>query len=86
MNLFSEIYLYFLVDFLKNQWKNLRDNFKRCLVRREALSKSGAEAHTLPRCKYFEQMQFVRDKVMNKETQSNVLISNTPTNVYCNFT
>lgn len=60
------------VEFLKAQWKNLRDSLKRCLVRRAELTRSGAAAHTLPKCKYFSQLQFVQDKVMNKETSSNV--------------
>ena len=36
------------------------------------MSKSGAAAHTLPKCKCFSQLQFLHEKVINKETESNV--------------
>ena len=65
----------FLVEFLKVQWKNLRDGMKRCLVKREHMARSGAAAHTLPCCKYFEQLKFIQDKIMNKETDSNIDLS-----------
>ena len=56
---------------MKSQWKNLRENLRRCIVKRDTLSKSGAAAHTLPKCKYFSQLQFLHEKVTNKETVSN---------------
>ena len=67
-------YIFFLVDFLKAQWKNLRENLRRCLQKRNEMSRSGAATYTLPKCKYFSQLQFVHDKVLNKDTQSNVSI------------
>ena len=63
------------MNFLKAQWKNLRDNLKRCMVKRAALTKSGAAAHLLPKCKFFNQLQFVQEKITNKETVSNFNIA-----------
>ena len=57
---------------LKNQWKNLGENWKRCLVRREQQMKSGAEAQNLATCKFFKLLVFIHDKVMNKKTHSNM--------------
>ena len=61
-----------LVEFLKAQWKNLKENFKRCLDKRNRMTKSGAVAHSLPTCKYFQNLQFLKDKIGNKETESNI--------------
>ena len=66
------IFIFFPVNYLKPQWKNLKDNLRRCMIKRAQMSKSGAAAHTLPKCKYFSQLQFLHKKVINKETESNV--------------
>ena len=52
----------------------MRENLKRCLVRRAEMTRSGAPATSLPKCKYFNQLQFINDKVLNKETDSNLVI------------
>ncbi len=39
------------------------------------MTKSGAEYHTLPKCKYFNQLQFLHQKITNKETVSDFTIS-----------
>ena len=44
----------------------------RCMVKRSQMMKSGAEASTLPKCKYFAQLQFLQEKVTGKETETNV--------------
>ena len=54
----------------------MRDNLKRCLAKRANMSKSGAEAHTLTKCKYFDQLEFLQEKITNKETVSNFSFSN----------
>ena len=46
-------------------------NLKRCIVKRDSMSKSGAAVHTLPKCKYFNQLQFLQQKETNQETESN---------------
>ena len=68
-----------LVEFLKNQWKNLQDNARHCLPeKRRDMSKSGAAAPSQPKCKYFNKLQFVHDKVLNKESSSNINIAIRP--------
>ena len=64
---------YFLEEFLKKCWKNLRDNFSKCLKSRERKTRSGAEASTLPKCKLFTQMLFLKDSILNRPTASNVI-------------
>ena len=65
----------FLVEFLKKQWKNLRDSLKRVQEKREEITKSGSAGKPLPSCKYFSQLQFVYDKLPKKETHSNIIIT-----------
>ena len=65
----------FLVEFLKKQWKNLRDSLKRVQEKREEITKSGSAGKPLPSCKYFSQLQFVYDKLPKKETHSNIVIT-----------
>ena len=65
----------FLVEFLKKQWKNLRDSLKRVQEKREEITKSGSAGKPLPSCKYFSQLQFVCDKLPKKETHSNTVIT-----------
>ena len=65
----------FLVEFLKKQWKNLRDSLERVLEKRVEIVKSGSAGKPLPSCKYFSQLQFVYDKLPKKETHSNIVIT-----------
>ena len=37
------------------------------------MTRSGAPKSYLPKCKYFNQLQFIHDKVTNKQTDSNLL-------------
>ncbi len=73
MNL-TEIFLIILVDFLQKQLKYLKDNLKKCLDKMSEMQKSGAQASSLPKCNYFDQMSFLHDKTMNRPSESNVLI------------
>ena len=67
------LHLHFLlVEFLQKQLKNLKDSLKKCLDKRNQMSRSGAAAESLPKCKYFEQMRFLHDKSANKPTVSNL--------------
>ena len=59
---------------MKYQWKNLRESFKRCLAARSRQEKSGTAAQTLSRCKYFDQLTFLQEKVAHKDTVSNIHI------------
>jgi len=60
------------VPFLQKQLKNLKDVLKKCLDKRKRLTKSGAAALTLPKCQYFDQMAFLHEKSVNKQTESNL--------------
>eukprot|EP00112_Aurelia_sp_Birch-Aquarium-sp1_P016882 Seg3862.4 transcript_id=Seg3862.4/GoldUCD/mRNA.D3Y31 product="hypothetical protein" protein_id=Seg3862.4/GoldUCD/D3Y31 len=60
------------VTFLQKTLKNLKDNLKRCLDRRRALTRSGAAYSTLPTCKYFDLMAFLHERTENKPTDSNI--------------
>ena len=62
----------FLAEFLKAEWKKLKENFKCCIDKRARLTRSGAATDSLPKCKYFDQLLFIHDKVKNRETESNV--------------
>jgi hypothetical protein len=42
---------------------------------RQRMTKSGAAASSLPRCKYFEQMKFLHEKTSNQATESNLTYS-----------
>ena len=70
-NLDSLFYL-FSVVFLQKQLKNLRDMLKKCLDKRNRLSRSGAAVRELPKCQYFEQMAFLCETSANKATESNL--------------
>ena len=50
----------------------MKDNLKRCLDRRRALTRSGAAYSTLPTCKYFDLMAFLHERTENKPTDSNI--------------
>ena len=45
------------------------------------MSRSGAASKTLPKCRYFEELCFIHNKLLNKDTASNVSLStlNPPT-------
>ena len=64
--------MFVLADDLKKQLKNLKDTLKKCLDKRNELTKSGAAASKLPKCKFFEQNAFLLEKTGNQPTQSNV--------------
>ena len=63
----------FLVEFLQKQFKNLKDSLKNCLDKRTKMTRSGAAASSLPKCRYLEQMVFLYGSVGNRPTESNLL-------------
>ena len=77
----------FLAEFLQKQLKNLKDSLKKCLNKRTKMTRSGAAASSLPKCRYFEQMAFLYGSVGNRPTESNLssLLSPTPVSTidYC---
>ena len=68
---FNYQYLFISVLFLRRQLKNLKDNLKKCLDKRGRMTKSGASASHLLKCKYFDKMRFLYDKTRNLPTESN---------------
>ena len=58
---------------MKKCWKNFRDNFSKWLKSRERKTISGAETSTIPKCKLFTQMLFLKDSILNRTTTSNVI-------------
>ena len=65
---------FFIVEDFK---KNFKENLSKCL--RERLStQSRAAASSLPEFKLFHQLQFLRDKVLNRPTVSNLSQKSAP--------
>ncbi|XP_047146243.1 uncharacterized protein LOC124819091 [Hydra vulgaris] len=59
-------------DLLQKKLKNLKDTLRKCLDKRNRMTRSGAAASNLPKCKFFDQMTFLHEKSANKPTESNV--------------
>ena len=62
----------FLAEFLQKQLKNLKDSLTNCLDKRTKMTRSGAAASSLQKCRYFEQMAFLYGSVGNRPTESNL--------------
>jgi len=60
------------IMFLQKQLKNLREMLKKCLDKRNRLSRSGASARELPKCQLFDQMAFLCEMSGNKPSESNL--------------
>ena len=45
---------------------------KKCLDKRNRMTRSGAAAVNLPKCQYFDQMAFLHEKSVNKVTETNL--------------
>ena len=56
---------------LKKVWKNLRDVFTKC-HKKELLTRSGAALQTLPKCRFFTEMQFTKDSNSNRLATSDI--------------
>ena len=52
----------------------MKDGLKKCLDKRNRMTKSGAAAMTLPKCLYFDQLSFLHEKSANKPTESNLCV------------
>ena len=60
--LVKRLLFFITVEYLQKQLKNLKDNPKKCLDKRSSVTKSGAVACSLPKCKYFDEMAFLHGK------------------------
>ena len=58
--------------YLQTQWVKLRDNYRKCLKRREKATRSGAGVKTLPTCAFISELTFISDSVSNRATESNI--------------
>ena len=63
---------YFLENTQKNSWKNLRDVFSKCVIKKEHLTRSRAGLPSLPQCKYCKELAFLSDAVTNRLPESNL--------------
>ena len=67
------MYLFFFIaKEAKLEWSKLRENFRKCLKRREVATRSGSGKTQLPSCQFFKELLFIKDTVSNRPTSSNV--------------
>ena len=62
----------FIGEIIKAEWEKLRENYRKCLAKREKATRSGAAAKKLPTCNLFVELSFLRDKLLNRRTESNL--------------
>lgn len=62
----------FLAKHVQAEWTKLRENYRKCLKRREKATRSGAGSKVLPTCQYFNELSFITNAVSNRPTVSNV--------------
>lgn len=75
-NAYLCIVLYFFIEFdLQKMFAKLRDNYRRCVRKRERLSRSGNENNKLPLCNYFEELNFLYDVVSDKSHEISMVYS-----------
>jgi len=68
-------YLQTPMETIKRKWAKLRQNYRKCLQRRELKTRSGAGLSKLPTCKSFEQLHFLKDILMDKPSYGNIEIT-----------
>ena len=69
---------YFSVIFLQKELEILRDMLKKCLDKRNRLSRYGAPARDLPNWQFFYQMAFLCEMSADKPSDSNVPLTIDP--------
>ncbi len=62
----------FIGEIIKAEWEKLRENYRKCLTKREKATRSGAAAKKLPTCNFFAELSFLRDTLLNRRTESNL--------------
>ena len=62
----------FIDEIIKAEWEKLRENYRKCLAKREKATRSGAAARKLPTCNFFVELSFLRDTLLNQRTESNL--------------
>lgn len=56
---------------LKQQWKGIRGNYRRCIQKPQLKQRSGARSSQLRVCRYYEQLRFLHDTISSDETDGN---------------
>ena len=75
--LFHAKYLSILILFQRTiskikLWSNLKENYRKCLKKKEQRTRSGAGSSKLPTSNYFTELSFLTDTLKNKPTNSNL--------------
>ena len=66
------MFIMFLEEVLRKEWKYLRDGMMKCLKKMEIANRSGSAAHRTPTCKHFDMLFFLKDSISNRSTESNI--------------
>ena len=64
--------IFILESVLTKEFDRLKDNYRRCIRKREKMTRSGCAGTKLPTCEYFMELSFLRDIVTGRNTESNV--------------
>ena len=64
--------IFILESVLTKEFDRLKDNYRRCIRKREKMTRSGCAGTKLPTCEYFVELSFLRDIVTGRNTESNV--------------
>ena len=61
-----------LENVLMKEFDRLKDNYRRCIGKREQATRSGAGQKKLPTCDFFGELSFLRDVMTSRKTESNI--------------
>ena len=61
--------IFYLEATLQKLFNKLRDNYRRCIRKREQATRSGAGQKKLPTCDFFAELSFLHDVVSGKPTE-----------------
>lgn len=64
--------IFVIESVLTKEFDRLKDNYRRCIRKREKMTRSGCAGTKLPTCEYFVELSFLRDIVTGRKTESNV--------------
>lgn len=67
---------------LKKLFDKMRDNYRRCLRKREKITRSGAGVKKLPTCDFFHELSFLSDVMSTQQTDSNLSTPSPPPAVF----
>lgn len=60
------------MEVIKLEWEKLKENYRKCINKREKATRSGAGTKKLPTCNFFVELSFLRDTLVNRKTDSNL--------------